>query len=112
KIGDEFTEFELLLLKNNNSFGTSILLLLAWIAFSDNNIDENEFKDLSFIANKTGHGEDLNLIIFLAKQKDIATIHLASQIIKASLNKEQSSLLIQMAIGISLSDGILKNSEN
>ena len=108
----QFSQFELLLLKNQNHLGISILLLLVWIASSDGNIDAAEANELKEIAKSTGHIDEIDLIISIAKKGEIKSLQLASEIIKLHFSTEQAKLFIQMSIGIAIADGYLRQTEN
>jgi DnaJ like chaperone protein len=108
----QFSQFEYLLLKNSNHLGTSILLLLAWIAASDGHIDENEARELKAIAESTNHDDEIEAIIYIAEKADLQSLQLATEIIKMNFLDDEAKLFIQMAIGIAIVDGYLRVTEN
>jgi len=107
-----FSEFEQLILKSNNQLGTSILLILAWIAASDGNVDKTEAKQLSEISAAAKHGISIQQLIRIAENHDLAAIHLACDIVSSHFKAEKAHLFMEMAIGISIADGLLLPSEN
>lgn len=107
-----FTPFEELLIRKNNPLGTSVLFILIWLANSDAKIDEKELNEIYNIADATNHSDEVKILIELVVKKDLSTIQLASEIIKQHFTSEKSKLFIEMAIGISIADGLLKISEN
>ena len=107
-----FTEFEQLILKSNNQLGTSILLILAWIAASDGNVDKTEAKQLSEISAAAKHGISIQQLIHIAENHDLAAIHLACDIVSSHFKGEKAHLFMEMAIGMSIADGLLLPSEN
>lgn len=107
-----FSEFEQLILKSNNQLGTSILLILAWIAASDGNVDKTEAKQLSEISAAAKHGISIQQLIHIAENHDLAAIHLACDIVSSHFKGEKAHLFMEMAIGMSIADGLLLPSEN
>lgn len=107
-----FSEFEQILLKNSNRLGTSVLLLLAWIAQSDGHLDRDEIKELQSIAEATNHMDEINILLQIASQSDLNSLQLASEIIKMNFKNDKSKLFIEMSIGVAIADGYLKTSEN
>lgn len=107
-----FTEFEQLILKSNNQLGTSILLILAWIAGSDGNVDKSEAKQLSEISEAAKHGISIQPLIRIAENHDLTAIHLACDIVASHFKGEKAHLFMEMAIGISIADGLLLPTEN
>lgn len=107
-----FSEFELLLLHSENEVGTSVLLILAWIAACDGTLDEAEAKRLSEISVASKHGHDIRLLINLAKTRNRDAIQLACEVIKPQFHGEKANLFLEMAIGISIVDGYLLATEN
>lgn len=107
-----FTEFEQLILQSKNQLGTSILLILAWIAASDGNVDKSEAKQLAEISAAAKHGISTQPLIRIAENHDIAAIHLACDIVSSHFKGEKAHLFMEMAIGISIADGLLLPTEN
>lgn len=106
------TTFEKIIIKNNNPIGTSILLLLTWIAYSDEHLDPNELNNLFSVAKESNHRNDIDSIISLAKSSDFNAIQLASEILKIHLDKKKGILFLQMAIGMAFSDNKINITEN
>lgn len=107
-----FTEFEQLILKSNNQLGTSILLILAWIAASDGNVDKKEAKQLAEISATAEHGISIQQLIRIAENHDLAAIQLACDIVSSHFKGEKARLFMEMAVGISIADGLLVPAEN
>lgn len=107
-----FSEFERLMMGSENQLGTSILLILSWIASSDGKIDESESKQLRQISEASKHGHDTQIITKLAEEKDIEAIQLAAEIVRKNFFGEKANLFLEMAIGISIADGYLRPNEN
>ena len=107
-----FTKFENLLLRSKNELGTSVLLILAWIATSDGTIDQAEAKRLSKISVDTKHGRDVHQITELAKNRDLDAIELACEVVQRYFREEKATLFLEMAIGMAIADGYLLPEEN
>lgn len=107
-----FTEFEQLILNSKNQLGTSILLVLAWIASSDGHIDAQEAKQLSEISSASKHGISVQPIIRLAQKRDIEALQLACEIVASDFVNEKALRFLEMAIGMAIADGRLLPSEN
>ena len=107
-----FTEFEQLILNSQNQLGTSILLVLSWIAASDGRVDETEAKQLAEISAASKHGISAQPIIRLAEKRDTAALHLACDIVESHFKGKKAHLFLEMAIGIAIADGFLLPSEN
>lgn len=107
-----FTDFEQLILNSKNQLGTSILLVLAWIASSDGHIDAQEAKQLSEISAASKHGISVQPIIRLAQKRDIEALQLACEIVASDFVDEKALRFLEMAIGMAIADGRLLPSEN
>lgn len=107
-----FTEFEQFILKSDNKLGTSIVLILAWIAASDGSVDKAEAKQLSEISAASKHGLAVQPFIRLAEKHDTTALHLACDIVASHFKGEKAHLFMEMAIGISIADGLLLPTEN
>lgn len=108
----QVSTFEELLLRKQDKVGLSLLLVLAWISASDGSIDEQEKRDINAIAKAGGNSECVSLIISIAKRSDIRSIQLACEIVHTAFKGEKAKLLIELAIGIAISDRYLLPSEN
>lgn len=106
------TSFEDLLNRKNDQVGLSLLLILSWISASDGNIDEQEKKDIFSIAAAGNNSESVPLILSLAKRGDLASIQLACEVLRVAFTGERAKLLMELAIGIAISDRFLLPSEN
>lgn len=106
------TEFESFLLNSENRLGSSVLLIIAWIASSDGKISDGEKRFISHIAEASSHGNETNDIIKIAISRDIAAIQLACEFVRKGFSGSKSRLFLQMAVGVAISDGYLKPSEN
>lgn len=108
----QFTEYETILVDSENQLGTAILLVLAWIAASDGTIDEKEAKQLSEISVASKHGQSIEPLLRIARNRDIKALQLASEIISLHFQGEKARLFLEMAIGMSIADGYLLPTEN
>lgn len=108
----KFSEFELLLLRSKNELGTSILLILAWIAASDGSIDEAEVRQLADISEASKHGHRATEVLQLAKTQDLDALQLATEIVRNHFRGEKAALFLEMAVGMAVADGYLLSSEN
>ena len=106
------SQFELLLLCSENELGTSVLLMLAWIAVSDGSIDKSEVGQITEISAALKHNHDLQPLLELAEKRDKDALQLASEIIRERFYGEKAHLFLGMAIGISIADGYLLPTEN
>ena len=109
---NKLTNFETVLIKNGNHVGSSVLLLLAWIAVSDGRVDSKELGRLREIARASNHLQDVDEIIEIAKQQDIDALGIASEIVSMNIDSDRSDLFMQMAIGMAIADGYLITTEN
>ncbi|MDA3921352.1 MAG: TerB family tellurite resistance protein [Salinisphaera sp.] len=108
----EFSEFELLLIRSGNQLGTSVLLLLVWIAASDGSIDDSEAKRLREISDTSEHGHSIKPLIGLVEKNDTTAIHLAAEIVANHFKGDKAKLFLEMAIGMAIADGYLLATEN
>jgi DnaJ like chaperone protein len=106
------TEFEQLILQSNNQLGTSILLILSWIATCDGTVDKAEAKQLSEISAESQHGLSVQSLIRLAKSHDTSAIQLACEIVASHFKGEKAHLFMEMAIRMSIADERLLPAEN
>lgn len=110
--GQNFSEFELIIIRSQNEIGTAVLLVLAWIATCDGSIDEKEAKQLSEISAASKHGHEIDPLLRIVKSRDIKAIQLACEIITRHFRGEKAGLFLEMAIGMSIADGYLLPMEN
>ncbi|MGH8502545.1 MAG: DnaJ domain-containing protein [Gammaproteobacteria bacterium] len=108
----DFSSFEVLLLRSNNELGTSVLLILAWLAASDGSIDQSEANKLAQISEASKHGHDIQPILRLAKERDLDALQLAAEIVQKHFRGEKGKLFMEMAVGMAIEDGYLLPSEN
>lgn len=106
------SEFERLILKENDPTGLAVFLILAWITGSDGELDVDERKALSSIAASGNHINCEDLIIKLGVQGNVPAIQLACELIRIRFANEGASLFLEMAIGIAITDRYLRPSEN
>lgn len=99
-------------MRSENELGTSVLLILAWIAASDGTIDDSEANQLAEISVASKHGHDIRPLITLAKNRNLEAIQLASEIVKHHFQSEKANLFLEMAIGMAIIDGYLLPTEN
>jgi len=111
-VNQNFSEFELIVIRSQNELGTAVLLVLAWIAASDGSIDKSEAKQLSEISAASKHGHEVEPLLRLVKHHDIKAIQLACEIVASHFRGEKARLFLQMAIGMSIADGYLLPTEN
>jgi DnaJ like chaperone protein len=107
-----FSPFELLLLRSQNELGTSILLILAWIAASDGSIEQSEAEQLRQISEASKHGHDLQPILRLATESDLDALQLAAEIVQKHFRGKEGKLFMEMAIGMAIEDGYLLAGES
>jgi len=91
--------------------GLSIVLILAWIITCDGDLANTEVEALRQLAESSGNASELDLALTIAKQGRIEDLQLACEFI-TYLNRTQRRLFLQLAIGISLADGVLVTSES
>lgn len=108
----QFTPFELLLIRSQNELGTSVLLVLAWLAACDGTIDKAEVAKLRVISEASDHGQDLEEILSIAHRRNLDALQLAAEIIVEAFRDKQAELFMEMAIGVAVADGYLLPAEN
>lgn len=108
----EFTEFELLIIRARNEVGPSVLLLLAWIACSDEDISSRERARLDKIATKSGYAHEISNLISLAETHDTAALQLAAEILSSHFSGQPARLFLELAIGMAIADHYLRPEEN
>jgi len=108
----KLSEFEQLLIRSQNELGTSVLLILLWIAASDGAIHPSEIKSLSEVSEETKHGHDIRPLIVLAKNRNHEAIQLACEILQNHFHGEKANLFLSLAIGMAIADGYLLATEN
>lgn len=106
------SEFEIVLLRSENQLGTSVLLVLAWIAASDGEIDPAERTQLEQISQASEHSHEIEAIIRCARRRDLGTLQLACEIVRTHFTGEKGELFIEMAIGMAIADAYLLPAEN
>lgn len=107
-----FSDFELLLLRSQNQLGTSVLLVLAWLAASDGSISDAEAKQLTEISLASKHGHETQALINVARKRDHDALQLACELVMQHFRGEKAKLFLGMAIGIAIADGYLLPTEN
>lgn len=107
-----FSPFERLLLRSQNELGTSVLLILAWIAASDGSIEQSEASQLMQISEASRHGHDLQPILRLATGRDLDALQLAAEIVRNHYRGKESRLFMEVAIGMAIEDGYLRVGES
>ena len=106
------SEFELLLARSGNPVGTSVLLLLAWIAASDGEVDAAERQQLEQIAQASEHGLEIETLVHCAQRRDPGALQLACEIVRDHFPGDKASLFLEMAIGMAIADAVLRPAEN
>ena len=76
------SEFELSLVRSSNPLGTSILLILAWIAASDGEVDAAERQQLRQIAESSEHGPEIEALIRCVQRRYLGGLQLACEIVR------------------------------
>ncbi len=107
-----FTHFQLQLLKQENQVGFCVLLTLAWLATCDGHLDRRERDNIESVAASSGHSQEINLIIELAKSADVENLALVLDILQNSLDNKQKLLLLELGIGMIIADTKVTISEN
>ena len=107
-----YSEFERMLLKSENQLGTSVLLILTWLASSDGIIDDSEEEQLYEILQASKNKHDIEPLISIVQKKDLKAIQLACEIVKGHFINEKADLFLEMAVGVAIADGYLFSSEN
>ena len=106
------SEFEVLLTRSSNPLGTSVLLLLAWIAASDGEVDDAERQQLEKIAQASEQGPESESLICCAQRRDLGALQLACEIVRDHFPGDKASLFLEMAIGMAIADAALRPTEN
>ncbi|WP_249327998.1 DnaJ domain-containing protein [Pseudoalteromonas sp. S4488] len=107
-----YTNFTRILKNSQNPLGTSVLLILSWIALSDGNLDDSELAQLQEIASASSSGSDINKLLEIIESRDVEAIRLASEVVKAHFTGTKARLFLEMAIQMSIADNYLLPSEN
>lgn len=103
--------FREVFLQSDNQRGLCVIMLLAWLATSDGEVDGEERAILEDIA-RTGHNaSELTLAIEHAQAGQVEDLQLACEVCRG-LSLEQRKLFMQMAVGIVIADEYLTLSEN
>jgi DnaJ like chaperone protein len=95
--------------QSKNPIGFCIVLLLSWLAASDGTVSDDERDALRQIAK--GHEGDLLKTIRYAKDGHVAGLQFVCEVLRSQLHDDQRKLFIALALGLSLADGILTNTE-
>lgn len=106
------TEFEVLLARSNNPLGTSVLLVLAWIAASDGEVGAAERLQLEQIAQASEHGSEIEALLRCAQRRDLGALQLACEIVHDHFSGDKATLFLEMAIGMAIADAALRPVEN
>jgi DnaJ like chaperone protein len=106
------SEFEVLLTRSSNPLGTSVLLVLAWIAASDGEVDAAERQQLEQIAQASEHGPEIEALLRCSQRRDIGALQLACEIVRDHFPGDKATLFIEMAIGMAIADAVLRPTEN
>jgi DnaJ like chaperone protein len=104
--------FEMLLARSGNPLGTAVLLILAWIAASDGEVEEAEHRQLEEIARASEHAAVVDSIIACAKGCDLRSLQLACELLREHFPGEKAALFVEMAVGLVVADGFMRPSEN
>lgn len=102
--------FATILSQASNPMAAAMVLMLSWIASCDGKISEEELEGLRSIA-ATGRSEaSLNAVIEIALSGRIADLQLACEVLR-ELDAKHRRLMLQMAVGMALEDGVLTTAE-
>jgi DnaJ like chaperone protein len=107
-----FSEFELLLARSGNPLGTAVLMILAWIAASDGEVDQAELAQLEQISQASEHGHEIEGIVRCAQSHDLAALQLACEVVRTHFTGEKAGLFVEMAVGMAIADAYLLPAEN
>lgn len=100
------------ILQTENQVGLCVLTILGWIAASDGEISANEHAALQQIASGSKLGDRVPMVVAMVERARRRDIQLASEILRTSLEAKNKELLIEMAISMAVSDGLLTPTEN
>lgn len=106
------SRFESIIVNSESKLGVSIMLILAWIASCDDNVDEKERLKLISIAENNSVEQHADEIVNIAKEHNLDALQLACEVIVNTLHADQQALLLQVAIGMAIADGSLAPAEN
>lgn len=95
----------------SNPVLASVLLLLAWVASSDGKVDDRELASLRQIAGESLGPLGVRDIISIAQGARAKDIQLACEVIQR-VDNEGRKLILKMALGLSLADGVLTAGES
>ena len=108
----ELTPFEKIVTRTGNRTGACILLVLAWIVTCDDELDTDESSFLRQLSENARVLSSSAKIISIARERHMQSIQLALEILNDNYSEEQKHLFMEMAIGATLADGLLRPSEN
>jgi DnaJ-domain-containing protein 1 len=104
-------QFRTAFLDSPNQLGFSLVTLLAWVATCDGELAEEEGQFLSKIAAAGDRPIDPSIAIEAARFATAEDLQLACEVVR-HMPAEKRGLVLQMAIGIALADGVLRPTEN
>jgi DnaJ like chaperone protein len=105
-------EFRNMFLRSDNRVSLSLIAVLGWIAACDGEITAKEEEALRAIASNHKNGlEEVEAVLAIAREGRIADLQLACEVL-AALEGDHRRLLLQMAVGVALEDGLLVTPEN
>lgn len=107
------SELEGLIAKHRSQVGPSFLVLLAWLAQCDGNIDERERALLEEIAESfLNEKEHMSAFFRIARNGNIGDLKLASENLRSNLRPEQRAAVFELAIAMAMADGVFSVGEN
>ncbi len=103
------SNFEQLLIHSKTPIAGSTLLILAWIAISDDSLAQNELNHLFKIAQRSNFTGDIKLITELAANQDPNALAVALEFLREDLEHDNArkALFMEIIIRMALADGIL-----
>lgn len=105
------SRFSEIITATTNPVVAAMMLILAWIAASDGNIDDAEMDGLRSAASSGESKEYLETVIDVAVQGRLEDLQLACEVLR-ELELGHRKLMLQMAIAMALEDGKLTSTES
>lgn len=91
--------------------GLCMLALLGWLAICDNRLAPEELLLLKEYASANAPDEDIEALLIIIQDGNIAELQIACQYLKEHFDDTQKQLFIRMAIGVVIEDSLVKSSE-
>ncbi len=103
--------FGRLLSRSTNQAGLCTLLVLAWMAASDDEVDDRESTLLHELGSAWGHGEEVDAVIGIARAPSDVALALAFNALR-HLETEMRVPFLELAMTLALADGRLTPGES